>query len=75
MSQDHAIVIGASMAGLLSARMLSDRFHRVTLIDRDELPETPANRQGVPQADIFIHCWFEESKSCPASFLAWFAIW
>ncbi|MFK0119764.1 FAD-dependent oxidoreductase [Streptomyces sp. NPDC090994] len=29
--------------------MLSDTFERVTLIDRDTLPETDENRKGVPQ--------------------------
>ena len=29
----HAIVIGASMAGLLAARVLTDHFDRVTIID------------------------------------------
>jgi 2-polyprenyl-6-methoxyphenol hydroxylase-like FAD-dependent oxidoreductase len=45
----HAIVIGASMAGLLSARVLSDYFDRVTVIERDELPNGPLVRKGVPQ--------------------------
>ena len=35
----HAIVIGASMAGLLAARVLSDSYDRVTVLDRDRLPE------------------------------------
>ncbi len=47
--RNHAIVMGASMAGLLAARVLSDHFGRVTLIDRDRLPEGPENRKGVPQ--------------------------
>ena len=37
------------MAGLLTARVLSDRFHRVTIIDRDQLPTQPESRRGVPQ--------------------------
>jgi 2-polyprenyl-6-methoxyphenol hydroxylase-like FAD-dependent oxidoreductase len=45
----HAVVIGASMAGLLAARVLSDAFERVTLIERDALPEEVAQRKGVPQ--------------------------
>jgi 2-polyprenyl-6-methoxyphenol hydroxylase-like FAD-dependent oxidoreductase len=45
----HAIVIGASMAGLLAARVLSDYFVRVTVIERDELPNGPLVRKGVPQ--------------------------
>ena len=46
----HAIVVGAGMAGLLAARVLSEWFARVTLIDRDQLPAGPALRPGVPQA-------------------------
>jgi len=46
----HAIVIGGSMAGLLAARVLSDRFERVTIVERDRFPEGTENRKGVPQA-------------------------
>jgi 2-polyprenyl-6-methoxyphenol hydroxylase-like FAD-dependent oxidoreductase len=31
----HAVVIGASLAGLLAARALSERFERLTLVERD----------------------------------------
>ena len=48
-SKDHAVVIGASIAGLLAARVLSDYFRRVTLIERDRLPTDSENRKGVPQ--------------------------
>ena len=33
----HAAVIGGSMAGLLAARVLSDHFAQVTMIERDQL--------------------------------------
>jgi 2-polyprenyl-6-methoxyphenol hydroxylase-like FAD-dependent oxidoreductase len=46
---DHAVVLGASMGGLLAARVLADAYRRVTVIDRDLLPERAADRQGVPQ--------------------------
>jgi 2-polyprenyl-6-methoxyphenol hydroxylase-like FAD-dependent oxidoreductase len=46
---DHAVVLGASMGGLLAARVLADAYQRVTVIDRDLLPEHAADRQGVPQ--------------------------
>jgi 2-polyprenyl-6-methoxyphenol hydroxylase-like FAD-dependent oxidoreductase len=46
----HAVVIGGSMAGLLAARVLSDRFGRVTIVERDSFPEGVENRKGVPQA-------------------------
>lgn len=44
----HAVVIGASMAGLLAARVLSEHFERVTIIERDRLEGIEA-RKGVPQ--------------------------
>ena len=46
---DHAVVLGASMAGLLAARVLSDAYQRVTVVERDALPYKPENRRGVPQ--------------------------
>lgn len=49
-SGSHAIVIGGSMAGLLAARVLVDYFDWVTIVERDEFPEQPQVRQGVPQA-------------------------
>ena len=46
----HALVIGGSMAGLLAARVLSERFGRVTIVERDRFPEGPVSRKGVPQS-------------------------
>jgi 2-polyprenyl-6-methoxyphenol hydroxylase-like FAD-dependent oxidoreductase len=46
---NHAVVIGASMSGLLAARVLSAHFDKVTLYDRDSLPSYIDNRRGVPQ--------------------------
>jgi 2-polyprenyl-6-methoxyphenol hydroxylase-like FAD-dependent oxidoreductase len=45
----RAVVIGASIAGLCAARVLSDFYDRVTVFERDELPSTPVNRIAVPQ--------------------------
>lgn len=45
----HAIVIGASMGGLMAARALSDYFEQVTLLERDHFPKMGENRKGVPQ--------------------------
>jgi 2-polyprenyl-6-methoxyphenol hydroxylase-like FAD-dependent oxidoreductase len=36
------------MAGLLAARVLSETYRKVTLIDRDVLPEIGVHRRGVP---------------------------
>ncbi|MDT5015509.1 MAG: hypothetical protein QOD39_1669 [Mycobacterium sp.] len=48
-SYKHAIVIGASLGGLCAARVLSDVCERVTVYERDDLPDGPANRGAVPQ--------------------------
>jgi 2-polyprenyl-6-methoxyphenol hydroxylase-like FAD-dependent oxidoreductase len=45
----NAVVLGASMGGLLAARVLSDFYDRVTVVERDILPTDPVNRRGVPQ--------------------------
>ena len=50
----RAIVIGGSIAGLLSARVLSEAFDEVLIVERDSLPErlpqNAAERTGVPQS-------------------------
>jgi flavin-dependent dehydrogenase len=50
----RAIVIGASIAGLCAARVLSDHFDQVTVYDRDVLPSSPGHRSAVPQ-DRHVH--------------------
>jgi len=47
---DHVVVLGASMGGLLAARVLADAYQRVTVVERDRLPETAEHRRGVPQS-------------------------
>jgi 2-polyprenyl-6-methoxyphenol hydroxylase-like FAD-dependent oxidoreductase len=46
----HAVVLGASLAGLVHAVPLAARFDRVTLVDRDNLPRGAEHRGGVPQS-------------------------
>src|SRR6478752_1800842 len=46
---ERAVVLGASMGGLLAARVLADFFRTVTVVERDVLQDDPANRRGVPQ--------------------------
>ena len=50
---NHAVVLGASMAGLLAARSLSEFYDTVSVVERDPLPDTGsgacAARRGVPQ--------------------------
>lgn len=46
---ERAVVLGAGIAGLLAARVLSDHVDRVSIIDRDVLPSSVEGRRGVPQ--------------------------
>ena len=48
-AKGHAVVLGASMGGLLAARVLADFYRRVTIIERDPLPQSGLDRRGVPQ--------------------------
>ena len=47
----HAVVIGGSMAGLMSARVLSDFFDQVTVLERNQIEDHPANHKSVPQGN------------------------
>ena len=53
-SGDHAVVLGASMAGLLAARVLTEGYRRVTLIDRDVLLKGGVHRRSAPH-DRHLH--------------------
>jgi 2-polyprenyl-6-methoxyphenol hydroxylase-like FAD-dependent oxidoreductase len=48
--EDRAVVIGAGIAGLAAARVLSMRYSSVTVLDRDTLPDQAEPRRGVPQS-------------------------
>jgi 2-polyprenyl-6-methoxyphenol hydroxylase-like FAD-dependent oxidoreductase len=48
MKERQAVVLGGSMAGLLAARVLTEHFARVTIVERDELSGEWA---GDPEAD------------------------
>ncbi|MCB0193358.1 MAG: FAD-dependent monooxygenase [Anaerolineae bacterium] len=47
--KQHALVLGGSIAGLLTACVLSNHFERVTIIEKDPLNTKNAPRKGVPQ--------------------------
>ena len=47
---DDVVVVGASVAGLLSALVLAQRSARVVLLERDEAAVAGQPRPGVPQA-------------------------
>jgi 2-polyprenyl-6-methoxyphenol hydroxylase-like FAD-dependent oxidoreductase len=46
---EHAVVLGAGMAGLLAARVLSEFYDSVSVVERDKLPDYPCHRRGIPQ--------------------------
>lgn len=46
---EHAVVVGASMAGLLAARVLSEAYDQVTVLERDAHGPIGESRKGVPQ--------------------------
>jgi flavin-dependent dehydrogenase len=50
----RAIVVGASIAGLVAARVLSDRLDEVVVVERDRLSDGADARPGVPQA-VHVH--------------------
>lgn len=42
----QAIVLGASIGGLMTARALSNHFERVTIIEKDKVERQPCTRKG-----------------------------
>ena len=51
--QTRAIVIGGSLAGLWTARVLADHFEQVTILERDQLPTGAESRAGNAAFPIF----------------------
>lgn len=46
--RDRAIILGGGIAGLTTARVLSDHFAEVAIIDRDALGPDAGARRGTP---------------------------
>jgi 2-polyprenyl-6-methoxyphenol hydroxylase-like FAD-dependent oxidoreductase len=53
----RAVVCGAGIGGLLAARVLSDFYGSVTVVERDTLPDAADQRRGVPQGRHFHVLW------------------
>lgn len=47
----QAVVIGGSLAGLMTARLLADHFDTVTIFERDHIENRPALHQSIPQGN------------------------
>jgi len=48
---NHAVVVGGSMAGLMTARVLADFFERVTVYERDQIEDRPSIHKSIPQGN------------------------
>ena len=47
----HAVVIGGSLAGLMTARILIDYFDAVTVLERDAIDAQPGMHHSIPQGN------------------------
>jgi hypothetical protein len=45
----QAVVIGGSLAGLMTARVLADHFEAVTVLERDHIDDQPELHQSIAQ--------------------------
>ena len=48
-TENHAVVLGGGIAGLLAARVLADAYHEVTVVDRDGFARGSEPRPGAPE--------------------------
>ncbi|MER7166851.1 FAD-binding monooxygenase [Micromonospora sp. NPDC000207] len=59
---DHAVVLGGSIGGMLAARVLADAYHRVTVVDRDDVAAVgPQLRPAISWAG-HIHALLERGR-------------
>jgi hypothetical protein len=47
----HAVVIGGSLTGLMTARVLADHFAQVTILERDRIEDGIALHKSIPQGN------------------------
>ena len=66
-----AAIIGGSIAGLMTARVLSEHFDRVMIFERDVLPAQPQHRAGVPQG-MHIHAVLTKGRDLIEGFFPGF---
>ena len=67
---EHAVVLGASLAGLAAAAALAERFDRVTIVERDTLPQSGEHRNGVPQGR-HVHVLLPAGRAGPVRAAPW----
>ena len=66
----RAVVCGAGMGGLLAARVLSDFYDAVTVVERDTLTDAIDQRRGVPQGRHFHVLWSRGAQELTVCFPA-----
>ncbi|WP_369135661.1 NAD(P)/FAD-dependent oxidoreductase [Modestobacter sp. I12A-02662] len=71
-STGRAVVIGASVAGLLAARVLADHVEQVVVVERDVLPAGAEHRRGVPQ-DRLLHVLLARGRAVADDLLPGFS--
>jgi flavin-dependent dehydrogenase len=49
--REKAVIIGGGISGKLAARVLSDFFQEVMILERDSEPHGPFPRKGAPQGE------------------------
>ncbi len=59
---EHAVVIGGSLAGLMSARVLADHFESVTVLERDHIDPGPRCTSRFRRATISTVCFSADNK-------------
>lgn len=67
----HAIVLGAGMGGLSAAAVMSRHFGKVTVIEKDTLPDISKARVGTPQCKL-VHVLLEGGHRAIDQFLPGF---
>jgi len=48
---EHAVVIGGSLAGVMTARVLADHFDSVTVLERDHIESGPVLHKSILQGN------------------------
>jgi hypothetical protein len=67
---EHAIVIGAGMGDLAAAKAVAPYFNKVSVLDRDALPEGPDVRPGRRKRNTRMPCLPEARRPLEALFPA-----
>lgn len=57
-----AVAVGGGIGGSMAARVLSDHFERVTVLEEDVFPDSAEQRRGVPQGN-HIHGLLSRGRS------------